>query len=940
MSGGITRRDFLKIAGVTGLLAGIGGVSYETLKKAEKLELAAASKPKIEYKPNHCGMCPQGCSIMVRVNNGRAERIFGNPYAFVFNRGTICARGNMGVYRLYNPDRLTKPLIRKPGTVRGTWQFREASWEEAYNEVLKVFKPMYEKMMNAFQQAYQQAKASGKSDMEAQIAGMMAAAKYDRHIGSFGWFGCDVYRPHAFAFLIGLGLSNAFSQPIATCFLPKALGWGSVLGVGAHPEFMVDYDEAKLVVSIRRNPFGSISISHGSRVGQNLRRFKLIVIDPRLSEEAARADEWIPIRPGTDLALLLAVMYVIIDEELYDEEYLRNYSDASMLVDPDTMEPLEVQWKDGMEPNNMMPYPRPWSVKCFKVYDEATSNVVCNNEAKMPALRGQYKVNNKIYVPVLEALYMHLKKKGYTPEWASGITDVPKEKIYEIARELGMTRPATLDTGWHGTKTYNSFQTWRAMGILNALIGGFARPGGILISHGGLEGAKSDKNPAGMPAPAISALKFMGPPWSPISQELANLEFTLSDGTKTKGPLFNLGRSFIVLDKVIEKGDGWIILNVGANPARTIIDGNDWFENLLKSKKIAKVITLDILPQDTALYSDIVMADCSYLETYDIVRGIEFVPWGGFMAGVPAVEKPVGDCMPYLVFEGLLAKDLGKAKEFAENFARLIGVPQQLWSKMVNLFESLDKSYLSDTRKRIEFLGKVQEIQIEGLAMKLGINKDQLLGKLRTEGAIITATKDEIIKENMEMLEEHKLYTATGMLEIFSITLWAATKILKNGIIKPEWHPIIDWVPPRSIMMKNPDKLGEDEFYIIYGKAPTMTHTSTADNPLLERLTRADYRRIWINPVRAEKLGLKEGDLVEVCNIYNKCYKTRVHVTERVRPDTAFIVNAYGHESPAMRFTPEETVPYNKLVPPEVDPVTGSAILGDMYIKIRKVGGA
>ncbi|MEB3844633.1 MAG: molybdopterin-dependent oxidoreductase [Desulfurococcales archaeon] len=938
-SGGITRRDFLKIMGITGILAGVSGVGYKTLKHAEKLALEAADQPKLSYKPNHCGMCPQGCSIMVRVNNGRVERIFGNPYAYVFNRATICARGNMGLYRLYNPDRLVKPLMRVGGE-RGTWNFKEVSWKEAYNELKKAFQPWYQEMMQAFQQAYQQAKQKGASDMEAMIAGMMASAEKDRHIGSFGWFGCDVYRPHAFAFLIGLMLSNAFSQPIATCFLPKAMGWGSVLGVGVHPEFMVDYDETRLVISVRRNPFGSISISHASRVGQDLRKFKLIVVDPRLSEEAARADMWVPIRPGTDLALLLAMMYVIIKEELYDEDYLRKYSNATMLVDPETMEPLEIQWVPGREPSKEMPYPRPWSVKCFKVYDEATGNVVCNDEAKLPALRGKYNVNGKVYVPVLEALYMHLEAKGYTPEWASKITDIPASTIVEIARLFGTTRPATFDTGWHGTKTRNSFQTWRAMGILNALVGGFGRRGGILISYSALEESKEDTNPAGMPAPAISATKFMAPPWSPIAKELDNYEIELSDGTKTKGPLFNFGRSFIVLDKVIEKSSGWVILNVGANPARTIVDGNDWLEKMLKSKNIAKIVTLDILPQDTALYSDLVLPDCVYLETYDLVRPIEFVPWGGFMTGVPAVDKPVSDCVPYLIIIALLSKDLGRVEAVASTFARLIGIPKSLWGKMVDLFNSVDETYLESTpeaiRKRIEFLGKVQELQIEALALKLNKDKNKLLEEMRTKGAVVLVDKEEVIKENMEVFENHKLYTATGLLEIFSISLWVAAKYRKNGVIKPEWHPIIDWVPPRSLMQRPPEKLGENEFYLIYGKAPTMTHESTANNPILERLTSEMFRRIWIHPSRAEKIGVKEGDLVEVCNIYGKCYKTRVHVTERVRPDTAFIVDAYGHESPRLRFAPKDTVPYNKLIPPEVDPIVGSAVLGDTIVSIRK----
>jgi len=923
---GITRREFLKIVGITGLLAGISGVSYETLKKAETLSMEAASKPKIQYRPGHCGMCPQGCSIMARVVNGRAERIFGNPYGFVFNRGTICARGNMGIYRLYNPDKLKKPLIRTGGE-RGTWQFRDADWNEAFDKVVNAVKPIYQEMMQEFQKVYQQ---TGD-----QFKAMAAMAQKDKVIWSAGWFGCDVYRPQIFALLIGMGFSNAFSQPIATCFLPKALGWSSVLGVGAHPSIIIDYDDTKYLLSIRRNPFGSISISHASRLGQDLRKFKSVVVDPRLSEEAARADEWIPIRPGTDLAFLLAMMYVIIKEELYDAEYLREYSDATMLVDPETMEPLGFEWVEGREPNQQMPYLRPWSVKCFKVYDEFTNKVVCNTEAKMPALRGEYTVDGKKYVPALEVLFRHLDKNGYTPEWAEKITGIPAKKIEEIAIEFATTKPAAIDTGWHGTKTYNSFQTWRAMGIVNALVGSFGRRGGFLMSASALEEIKSDLNPAGMPAPAWNPLKFMGPPWSPIWQTLWNQEFKLSDGSTTKGVFFDLGRSFLPLKEIIKKEPGWVILNVGANIARTIVDGDDWFENMLRGKNVSFVLNYDVLPTDTSLFADVVLNDCIYLESYDIIRPVEFVPYGALYTGVPAVEEPVGNCIPFTLFMALFSKELGKAKEVGMVFARLIGLPEEYQEKMAELFESVDRSYLGDSKKSIEFYGKIQELQAEGLAAKFGMSKDKFLEELRTKGFIVFKDKEEVLKENIETLETHKLYTPTGMLEIYSMMLYFVGKNVK-GIIKPEWHPLIDWVPPRVDQMKK--QLGDNDFYVIYGKSPTMTHTSTADNPLLERVTRKNYMRIWIHTSRAAKLGVTDGDFVEVCSILGKCYKMRVHVTERIRPDTAFLVNAYGLESPRLRFAPgpNETVPYNKIVPPEIDPVVGSAILGDTIVSIKK----
>ncbi len=876
----VTRRDFLKIAGITGVLAGVGGISYKTLKKAENLSLEAAEKGTIKYVPSRCGMCPQGCSIMVRVKDGRAERILGNPYGFVFNRGTICARGNMGIYRLYNPDRLLHPLVRAGGE-RGEWNFQQTDWQTAYNEVKNLLKEKIE------------------------------AGEQRKVLWMGGWAACDMYKLPMVTFFKALGFPNAFNQPMGTCFMPKAMGWTSVIGVGAHPQIMTDFDNVKYLIVLRRNHAGSITISHASRIGQEMKNFKLVVLDPRLSEEAARADEWVPIKPGTDLAFLLAMMYVIIKEKLYDEEYLREFTNAPMLLDPETLTPLELKELDNGK-------------KDFKVWDLATESPAWSREAKLPALEGEYEIDGKTYIPVLEALKRHLEDKGYTPEWASEITGVPAETIERIAREFGMTRPAAIDTGWHGTKTYNSFQTWRAVALVNALVGSPLREGGILLSHGGI---KTTLHPSSLAAP----------PTSDVSQKLAAHTFKLSDGTTTQGVIFNVGRNYLPLrELVLNSGEkGWVFFVVGANPVRTMLDEDNWIDKVLKSDALDKVIVYDVMPQDTTLYADIILPDCSYLERYDCVRGVEYVPYTAFYTGVPAV-KPVADCFSFMNFTALLAKDLGVGDKWAQLFGGKLGLDDEHISMLQDVIRNeVDHTMLTDPNKRDLFVMRLQEIQADQIAKNIGKSKDEVLHTLRTKGFLVVAGKEKIVEENLEILEQGKLNTPTGKVEIYSLAL--LTKGVKvKGEIKPEWHPLIDWVPPRSLMMK--PQLENDEFYLIYGKAPSMTHTHTASNPLLSvKLTPDIFKRIWIHPSRAEQLGIKDGDLVEVCNHLGDCYKTRVYVTELIRPDTAFYVNAWGHKSPKLRFAPKETIPWNKLVPVDIEPITGSAILGDTFVKIRKV---
>mgnify|MGYP000598436754 CR=1 FL=1 len=236
---------------------------------------------------------------MAEVRNGKVHRIHGTS-EHPINNGKICARGNAGVERLYNPDRIKKPLIRTGE--KGAWDFREAKWEEAIELIAeKITKYQNERH-----------------------------PEYVAVLG--GWFPCKYYKPFFKSFCKSIGTPNGVGVPGVMCFLPKTLGWKSAFGFGTHPELLTDYENARYIIMLRRNVAGSISIVHGWRFGQNKEKFKLVVLDPRYSETASKADVWLPIKPGTDLAFLLAVMHVIIKERLYDSNFIAKYTNAPMLL--------------------------------------------------------------------------------------------------------------------------------------------------------------------------------------------------------------------------------------------------------------------------------------------------------------------------------------------------------------------------------------------------------------------------------------------------------------------------------------------------------------------------------------------------------------------------------------------------------------------------------
>jgi thiosulfate reductase/polysulfide reductase chain A len=240
---------------------------------------------------NYCDMCPWRCGVIVKTVNGRVKKIDGNPKD-PKSRGKLCARGQAGVSFLYDPDRLKRPQIRTG--VRGAGEFRDASWDEALDEVGRKLREIRDR------------------------EGPEAVAFLGHTSGDF-WF--------VDHFAQAFGSPNAAKPSTSLCTSPREeaaiLTYGRA--IGNHEP--VDWDEVRCVVLI------------GTHIGEDARNTmmqdlanarargaKLIVVDPRFSSAAMKADHWLPIRPGTDTALLLAWMNVLIAEEFVDHEFIERWT--------------------------------------------------------------------------------------------------------------------------------------------------------------------------------------------------------------------------------------------------------------------------------------------------------------------------------------------------------------------------------------------------------------------------------------------------------------------------------------------------------------------------------------------------------------------------------------------------------------------------------------
>ena len=547
----------------------------------------------------------------------------------------------------------------------------------------------------------------------------------------------------------------------------------------------------------------------------------------------------------------------------------------------------------------------------FLVYDEASGEFRYASEAKMPALTlpsNARSYNGQAVRTVFEALIDHVK--SYTPEWAAKITGVPADTIRRIAREFATTKPAAVETGWNTNKYWNGFQTYRAAAVLAALTGNLLVPGGVILSTAGL------KSVLARSSPPVASKNSVG------LQTEKSIEITLADGTRVKGPLLALGHGYVGLEKSLAKEKGWIILIIGANPARTFMGGV--FQDIARLDTVDLIVNIGFYPDDTVLYSDIVIPECAYTERSYNVTGTPFTPAKALRAAFAAHPPPEGaECkgLVEILLDILAEISEELAIKYAEKLAEELGIKKP---ECIEKFKNAARNYLR-TRKHDDFMRAVVEIG----AQCLGLN----INELREKGIILVKDESWGLEMNRKILENHWLNTPTGYVEILPLKI--LTLIKKTG--KPlaaEWHPFPTWVPPLWLR----EGLASDEFTVITGKVPTMSYTSTYDNPILAmKLTPPEYKRIWIHPSRAKALGINDGDIVEVCGEKGKCFKARVWVTDTIHPDAVYIPPHYGVENTEKaRFYDAEVPPYNELMKLKIEPVTGAHLMCDFKVKIRK----
>lgn len=417
------RRTFFKLlvgAAAIGAAALIGFTVIKekptpTKKVTVKTYRATTTRGEVTIK-TYCRMCAVGCGMNAYVADGRFVRVEGMPEHPISN-GRLCPKGNAAPQFVYEPNRLTYPMKRIGEKGEGKWE--RITWDEALDTIATKLKEVKERYG-----------AEAVFFQHGTVSGLTSEWKE--------YF----YR-----------LANLFGSPnrIMTghvCSRPRALGHSLTFGTS----YTADYENTRCMMIFGSNPMASGPVGEPVEIlDAKERGAKLIVVDPRRTELAAKADIWVPLRPGTDGALVLGMLNVIINEDLYDHNFVNNWTvgfdELKGYVQQFTPERVEeITWVPAetvREVARMYATIRPACVAMGNALDQHTNNGQSIRAILLlPALTGNIEVagghvkfpsvpTNLTKIPLKEKLPPEMQRKRIGGDKHPFYDDVVDAPLYE-----------------------------------------------------------------------------------------------------------------------------------------------------------------------------------------------------------------------------------------------------------------------------------------------------------------------------------------------------------------------------------------------------------------------------------------------------------------------------------------------------------------------------
>lgn len=684
--------------------------------------------------------CPDACGVLAHVKNGVLTKI--EPADFPEPHYRYSCRKSLCTPRLvYHPDRLKHPMKRVGEKGEGKWQ--RISWNEALDTIASRLKDISAKY--------------GPESLGMLMGGL--------NIPSGGLFSGQ-----RFASVSGATWVNPQAALLASQICADTLSYGMRWSESYH----LDHENPRMCVYWGTNIVSAwpARYRHLARPARE-KGARMVAISPVFTPTAAKVDQWIPIRPGTDAALALGMINLIISQGLCDENFLIDHTVAPFLVRSDN----GLYLREGNTPSKD-------ATARYLIWDTKSSKPQsCDTPGVSPALKGIYTINGVECRTVFHLLSESVKK--YPVEKVSEITEITPDVIRRFALDYATLKPVVTERGLALNRSFYGDLAFRAITTLAAITGNICL-----------------KRPI-FPAEALNLGPFIAPAGR-VYKQVPSYQFYENHLTGKPYPIKAL----------------WVSSH---NPANSHPNSNN-FKKLMLSMEFTVVV--DLFMSATAELADIVLPGCTTYECTSLA-----IPWQTCYGG-----------HPYLQLQPKLIEPLYESRSDLDIFTDL--------ARRMGLGELFDKS----SEEYIELLLSSGHPSMEGITLK----------KL----------KESPMKPKPCSLPLFN--TPSGRLEFYVEKLKEFGQELPVYIEPPE-------SPRQPLAQKYPLT-----FLQLHSKARSHSFLNNID-----WLKEIDPEPVVdMNPIDAEKRGLRDGDMVITFNDRGMMkLKARIH--EGIRPGVVTIAEGW-----------------------------------------------
>jgi len=908
-----------------------------------------------------CYMCACRCGIQVTLEEGRVRFIQGTADHPV-NQGVLCAKGSAGIMKQYSPARLKHPMIRRPGTERGAGVFDPISWDDALamlTDRLRTLRATDPRRLAFF---------TGRDQMQA-LTGMWAQQFGTPNWAAHGGF-CSVNVAAAGLYSIGYSFWE-FGAP--------------------------DWDRARYFI------MWGVAEDHSSnpiKIGLDKlkqRGAKFVSVNPVRTGYSAIADEWVPVRPGTDGLLALAIVHVLLSRELFDWAFLVRSTNASWLVVD----------APGTPDDGLFLRRRPRADGGFDygtgegeplLFDQAAGEAGTMRAGAQPALFGAFEVHGWRVSTVMSRVAERYLDEAWSPQAVSARCGVAAADIERIALEMAAVafeQPIELPIAWtdvwgnqhdkvigrpvamyamRGVSAHsNGFQTTRALHLIQMLLGALDGPGNFRSKAPFPRPIPPPQLPENDPETMAAPNRPLGRPplgFPTRPEDLAidanGRPLRIDKAYSWESPIAAHGLMHMVIRNAVEADPYPIdtLMLFMANMAWNSAMNTAQTQDMLRAKsadgayRIPFLVVSDAFDSEMVRFADLVLPDTTYLERHDAISILDR-PISEPDTVADAIRHPVitpdRDVRPWQEVLVDLAARLGfPAFVEADGSPRYAGYPDFIarYERAPGIgflagWRGQDgQSPLKGAPNPGQWEAYIANRSFfawhwpESMQFNRGINAGYLAKA--AESAFIPKPDPIIMQIWSEPLQKFRL-AGQG--------LYRGPKPVRpedRERLAEHFDPLPIWTPP----LEESACEGENyPFHAITQRPMLMYHSWDSQNAWLRQVIGRNF--LYMNAGRAEALGLSDLDWVWV-ESRNGRIRCQLKTMDGVQADTVWTWNAIGKMAGAWGLAAnakEATHGFllNHLISEQLarpregspgltnsDPVTGQAAWYDLKVRITK----